>query len=64
MLRKISIKCIDGSRFDIDATGYQFNLDDAIASHFLMFNIDGGTKSINVDNIVSITDTVIDDGKA
>ena len=60
MSRKISIKCVDGSRFDFDATGYRFKLDDAIASHFLMFDIDGGTKSINVDNIVSITDISTD----
>ena len=64
MSRKISVKCVDGSRFDYDATGYKFDLNDAIASHFIIFDIEGGTKSINVDNIVSITDTVIDDGKA
>ena len=51
MSRKISIKCLDGSRFDYDATGYKFD-------------IENGKKHINVSNIVSITDTVIDDGKA
>lgn len=56
MPRKISIKCVDGSRFDYDATGYRFELNDAIASHFIIFDIEGGTKVINVDNIVSITD--------
>ena len=64
MLRKISVKCVDGSRFDYDATGYKFDLNDAVASHFIIFDIEGGTKSINVDNIVSITDTVIEDVEA
>ena len=60
MSRKISIKCVDGSRFDYDATGYKFDLNDVIASHFIIFDIEGGTKSINVDNIVSITDISTD----
>ena len=61
MSRKISVKCVDGSRFDYDATGY---VEKAFGAHFITFDIEGGTKHINVDNIVSITDTVIDDGKA
>ena len=64
MSRKISIKCLDGSRFDCDATGYEFDIENAFGAHFVSFNIDNGKKYINVDNIVSITDTVIDDGKA
>ena len=64
MSRKISIKCVDGSRFDYDATGYKFDVEKAFIAHFVSFNIDDGKKYINVDNIVSITDTVIDDGKA
>jgi len=64
MSRKISIKCVDGSRFDYDATGYKFDVEKAFGAHFITFDIEGGTKHINVDNIVSITDTVIDDGKA
>ena len=64
MSRKISIKCLDGSRFDYDATGYDTDIEYVIGAHFASFDIDGGKKYINVDNIVSITDTVIDDGKA
>ena len=62
MSRKISIKCVDGSRFDFDATRYEFDIEKAFEAHYVTFDIEGGTKSINVDNIVSITDTVINDG--
>jgi hypothetical protein len=55
---------VDGSRFDYDATGYKFDVEKAFIAHFVSFNINDGKKYINVDNIVSITDTVIDDGKA
>jgi hypothetical protein len=55
---------VDGSRFDYDATGYESDIENAFGAHFVSFNINDGKKYINVDNIVSITDTVIDDGKA
>ena len=64
MSRKISIKCVDGSRFDYDATGCKFDVEKAFIAHFVTFDIENGKKHINVANIVSITDTVIDDGKA
>ena len=64
MSRKISIKCLDGSRFDYDATGYESDIENAFGAHFVTFDIENGKKHINVANIVSITDTVIDDGKA
>ena len=60
MPRKISIKCVDGSRFDYDATGYESDIENAFGAHFISFNIDGGKKYINVDNIVSITDISTD----
>ena len=60
MHKKISVKCVDGSRFDfVDKDGKVKDPDEFIfacaKSQFSVFPVEGGFKYFNRDNVVSIT---------
>lgn len=68
MMKEISIKTVDGSRFDTTSDGVtQKTAEEMIleaaksGAHFLQFFVDGGNKYFNIQNIVSITEKEIDD---
>lgn len=62
-MRKISIKTVDGERFDYTDSkifDYATILNDWTSSGFISCPIEDGYKYINKDNIVSITVREID----
>lgn len=59
MARKISIKTVDGSRFEIVDDGAELDVEEAINHKFLSINLNGIKKTFNVVNIVCITETEI-----
>ena len=61
-MTKISIKTVDGSRFDyLDKDGTFDNLGRELETNsFIVFPVDGGRKFINIDRIVSITETEVE----
>ena len=61
MARKISIKTIDGGRFEIVDDGYELDMEEVTSHKFLSINLNGMKKTFNVANIVSITETEIGD---
>ena len=66
MPKKISIKCVDGSRFDYtDKCGMIEDdldfMDDCAKLLFIGFPVEGGFKYFNRDNVVSITVKEADD---
>jgi len=62
MLKKISVKCIDGSRFDIECQNNEYLLEESLHSKFIVFNAKNGRIAFNIRNIVSIKETEIEDG--
>lgn len=65
-MKKISIKTVDGSRFDyIDKDNLIKDVRTVLkgwpVNSFLGFPIDGGLKYFNKDNVVTITETEIGD---
>ena len=60
MPKKISVKCVDGSRFDyVDETNLISDennfLNECVLLQFIGFPVEGGFKYFNRDNVVSIT---------
>ena len=58
--KRISIKTVGGSRFDFEAEG---NLVENIPKSVRFFRVETahGSKYFNIDNIVSITETVVEE---
>ena len=67
-MKMISIKTVDGSRFDIEIDpNLQKTVEDMIQEagdryvSFFKFPVDGGNKYFNIQNIVSITEKEIEE---
>ena len=68
-MRKISIKTVDGGRFDyVDAEGKYKGIEEEInqttsinPNFFIGFPVEGGTKFFNMVNVVSITEKEVDE---
>lgn len=59
-MRRVSIKTVDGSRFEfVDDGKYSFTNVLALPD-FLTIEIYGGRKLINMKNVISITETEVD----
>ena len=59
-VRRVSIKTVDGSRFEfVDDGKYSFTNVLALPD-FLSIEICGGRKLINMKNVISITETEVD----
>ena len=66
-MKKISVKCVDGSRFDYldkdDKIPSLYNLlNSGLQENFFYgFPVDNGIKFFNTSNIVSITEKEVDE---
>ena len=60
-MKKISIKTVDGNRFDFthDGPDQPYKIEN---NHWIVVKLDGVTRWFLIDNIVSITEKEVDDG--
>ena len=63
-MKKVSIKTVDGSRFDYEDRDGRFdNLEEELeCNSFLIFPVEGGRKFFNIYQIVSISEKEVDNG--
>ena len=62
-MKKISIKTVDGSRFDLPNTeNREIDFEGICEGRLLRVPVEGGCKYFVIDNIVSITEKEVDDG--
>ena len=64
MPRKISIKCVNGSRFDYTFdNGEEMPLEEALSKPFFSITAKNGRVVFNVRNIVSVTEMETEDAE-